>query len=409
MKFNVIPLIVVIVEIAKSDFIFQHFHDTTGLKFVGDAFTSSCANASKFAYGDVHSPNVERFDEVELPSEFTESTTIVEKTEVRTNPHGYTNDEYAQFGHRDDFEKEPLSECPVRVRLTPSKPSRVGALWYTQGIEVLSGFECGFRFQITDLSRSCNYVKDRNFGLNMHKACAVHGGDGFAFVIHGDQDELETLGNGAQQMGYGGIENALAIEFDTWYNPDMGDLFSDHVSIHSAGPLKENDAGESTQLGLAKLYSLADGKEHLVRVRYYPEIVTEFIPYFTATQSLLDYIKDNEEGKRVGTLAVFMDGETTTPFLAMPINLSVLLSLSEGTAIMGFTASTGRSWEKHDIISWYCCEEPPCLHASTIHGMDHHNHQSQPIDYHDVSVEYPELVRDVPDHSTPADPSHVSR
>ena len=156
-----------------SDFIFKDFHDTTGLKFVSDSFTSSCANASKFAYGDVHSPNVEDYDDVELPNEFTESTTLIEKTEVRTNPHGLTNDEFGQVGHRDEFEHEPLKECPVRVRLTPSKPNKSGALWYTQGLEVLSGFECGFRFQVTDLSRSCNYVKDRNFGLSMHKACAV--------------------------------------------------------------------------------------------------------------------------------------------------------------------------------------------------------------------------------------------
>lgn len=229
-------MLLLILKYTSSDFIFKDFHDTTGLKFVRDSFTSSCANASKFAYGDVHSPNVESFDRVELPNEFTESTTVIEKTEVRTNPHDMTNDAFAHIGHRDDFEHEPLKECPVRVRLTPSKPEKTGALWYTQGLEVLSGFECGFRFQITDLSRSCNFVKDRNFGLKMHKACAVHGGDGFAFVVHGDRDRLDTIGEGASQMGYGGIENSIAIEFDTWYNPDLGDLFSDHISVRSRIP-----------------------------------------------------------------------------------------------------------------------------------------------------------------------------
>ena len=298
----IVLVLTLLIKYTSSDFIYKDFHDTTGLKFVHDSFTSSCANASKFAYGDVHSPNVEAFDDdVELPNQFTESTTLIEKTEVQTNPHDVTNDAFAHIGHRDDFEHEPLRECPVRVRLTPSKPEKTGALWYTQGLEVLSGFECGFRFQITDLSRSCNYVKDRNFGLSMHKACAVHGGDGFAFVVHGDQDRLDTIGDGANQMGYGGIENSIAIEFDTWYNPDMGDLFSDHISVHSSGPLSGNHAGETSQLGVAKLHSLADGKEHLARVRYYPEIMYEYIPYFTATNELLDYIKDNEEGKRVGT------------------------------------------------------------------------------------------------------------
>ncbi len=44
----------------------------------------------------------------------------------------------------------------------------------------------------------------------------------------------------------------------------------------------------------------------------------------------------------------------------MPINLSVLLKLDQGRALLGFTASTGLTWEKHDLLSWQCCEEPTC-------------------------------------------------
>lgn len=397
----------------RADFIFEHFHDTTGLRFNGHAITSSCANASKFAYGDVHSSNREMFNHVVTDAQFTETTTVVGRTETETNPHGETNDVHGRVGHRDDFEHEPLSECPVRVRLTPSEPDRTGSMWYTEELEILSGFECGFRFQITDLSRECNFVKDRSFGTKQYKACAVHGGDGFAFVVHGSSSGLDSIGEGADGMGYDGLVNSMAVEFDTWYNPERGDLFADHVSVHSGGPRRPNNAGQTTQLGLAKEHALADGQPHVARVRYFPEIRYEYVSQFTATSEMLEYIKDNEEGRRVGTLAVFVD-DNTSPLLAMPINLSILLALKEGNAYVGFTAATGRSWEKHDIVAWYCCEEPPCLHADTI-GMDHHDsrmdraNDDDKLDFHQASRDNGAIVRETPDMSTPADPTHIAR
>eukprot|EP01138_Halocafeteria_seosinensis_P008867 gb/GECG01009063.1/.p1 GENE.gb/GECG01009063.1/~~gb/GECG01009063.1/.p1 ORF type:complete len:120 (+),score=8.60 gb/GECG01009063.1/:1-360(+) len=45
------------------------------------------------------------------------------------------------------------------------------------------------------------------------------------------------------------------------------------------------------------------------------------------------------------------------PLLAIPINLSVAMQLRKGTAFIGFTSSTGSAWERHDINSWYFCED----------------------------------------------------
>jgi hypothetical protein len=41
------------------------------------------------------------------------------------------------------------------------------------------------------------------------------------------------------KMGFGGLENSLAVAFDPWYNaePGSGDLVQDHVSVHSLGRL----------------------------------------------------------------------------------------------------------------------------------------------------------------------------
>ena len=61
------------------------------------------------------------------------------------------------------------------------------------------------------------------------QSCMVHGGDGFAWVLHLDPNVTATLGSNGEGLGYAGIRNSLVVEFDTWYNPTQGDHFSDHV------------------------------------------------------------------------------------------------------------------------------------------------------------------------------------
>ena len=74
-------------------------------------------------------------------------------------------------------------------------------------------------------------------------------------------------------------------------------------------------------------------------------------------------MKDNGEAYRLGTLVVWVDDETK-PLVAVVINLSVALNLRYAEARVGFTSSTGRAWEKHDVISWFFCEQDePCVEA----------------------------------------------
>eukprot|EP00644_Phytophthora_capsici_P000346 jgi/Phyca11/5095/fgenesh1_pm.PHYCAscaffold_4_\ len=239
------------------------------------------------------------------------------------------------LGHRDRFEaSEERNRCPVRLRLTASQPHQVSSVWYAQQLPVLQGFETRFTFQITDQSRRCFEVKDQNFGLR------------------------------DSSMGFTGLKNSLAIEFDSWFNDDSTgeDVFYDHVAIYSRGQSSNSDT-ERARISAAAVHDLADGKVHVVKIRYYPELKYEYVPYFSATTNLPKFIKDISEGRRVGTLLVFMDDGITNdkPILAIPINLAATLRLDSDEAFVGFTASTSSSWQKHDILGWYYCTEPPCL------------------------------------------------
>lgn len=100
----------------------------------------------------------------------------------------------------------------------------------------------------------------------------------------------------------------------------------------------------------------------------------EYFNKLVASESLLPFLKDNGEQKRIGTLLVFLDeGITTdTPLLALPINLSLLLGMPDDKAYVGFTSSTGRFYEKHDILSWVFCDEEPCKDDYMSEYFDYH-------------------------------------
>jgi hypothetical protein len=251
----------------------------------------------------------------------------------------------AGIGHRDAFEKSKEDRCAVRLRLTPSQPRQVSSIWYRERLPVLQGFETRFTFQITDQSRRCYEVKDQNFGVRQHTTCLVHGGDGFAFVVHSHPNKTETVGSkeyiyqGEQkrrsQMGYENIENSLAIEFDTWYNPEQRDTFYDHVSINSNGR-SANSVGKDARISITALHELADGNIHIVKIRYYNELKYEYLPYFSSTANTIKFIKDVSEGRRVGTLLVFIDEgiEKDIPLLAIPINLAATLRMDSDEAFV---------------------------------------------------------------------------
>ncbi|KAG7396150.1 hypothetical protein PHYBOEH_002754 [Phytophthora boehmeriae] len=366
MKILVLTLVALVANAISAEFVYYDFNGTTGLVLNGKASTSSCAPLASTDYsiragaGDFREATTEvivteQSESIRLETRSTENHSTSARIAVET----------AMLGHRHAFEaSEDKRRCPVRLRLTASQPNQVSSVWYAQQLPVLEGFETRFTFQITDQSRRCFEVKDHNFGLHEYQSCAVHGGDGFAFVLHSHENRTTTLGAQGSDMGFSGLQNSLAVEFDTWFNDESADedVFYDHVAIYSRGQ-SGNAATERARLSAAAVHDLADGKVHIVKIRYYPELKYNYVPYFSATANLPKFIKDVSEGRRVGTLVVFMDEgiATDSPILAIPINLAATLRLDSDEAFVGFTASTSSSWQKHDVLGWYYCTEPPCL------------------------------------------------
>ena len=326
-------------------------------------------------YGDVQG-DADIFN-YESPIERGESTDFISEITMTTNKdedNDKIRSELAGFLHRADNINAP-SNCSVRVRLTPSGPTKAGAVWFVNSVPVNNGFETSFTFQISDHSKECTVRKDNYFSKNHYTTCSVRGADGFAFVVQRDPNTTKIVGNYGGQMGFGGIKNSLAVAFDIWPNPGLDKISSDQVKFHSRST-SENDGLVDGLIGLPKAATLADGKVHLVKIVYYGELVNKYFTKLVASSNLNPYLKDNGEQKRVGTLAVFIDDGIAQddPLMAMPINLSLLLNLPDDKAYVGFTAATGRFYAKHDILSWHWCDQQPCSVA-----------EKSDFDYHQTS------------------------
>jgi CHRD domain/Bacterial lectin len=203
-----------------------------------------------------------------------------------------------------------------RLRLTVNERLQTGAAWLPDKQQVQNGFEATFDWQI-------------------NRANPRRGDDGFAFVIHNADLPFPglALGGGRNGLGYSGIPNSLAVEFDTVQNPPedfgagtRGDPNGNHISVQTRGQ-EANSANADFSLGYTTqgppaIPLFADGRVHTTKVAYTP-----------------------------GTLRIFLD-DLTKPALTVPVDLGTTLRLDEGKAWVGLTAATGRRFQAHDILSF---------------------------------------------------------
>jgi uncharacterized delta-60 repeat protein len=201
------------------------------------------------------------------------------------------------------------------LRLTPAQASQAGSAWFSTKQFIQDGFTTEFRFQITSPG-----------GIIVDSA-NMPGADGFAFVIHNTVVTALGMGEGVG-IGYEGISNSLAVEFDTFLNDslirDRHDPNNNHVSVQTQG-LDPNSAdhlfsrgGTGDTLGI----DLSDGQEHTVMITYTP-----------------------------GIMRIFLDNRVI-PLFCVSVDLATTLDLENGRAFVGFTAATEAAWENHDILSW---------------------------------------------------------
>ena len=89
------------------------------------------------------------------------------------------------------------------LRLTDSVPDQTGAAWFRHKQRMDIGWTIEFKFRLWDRTKPCD-------------VCQPAGAEGFAFVIQNSELGDRAIGEGSSGLGYKGIRNSIAFEFDTW-------------------------------------------------------------------------------------------------------------------------------------------------------------------------------------------------
>ncbi|MCX7735873.1 MAG: SBBP repeat-containing protein [Candidatus Kapabacteria bacterium] len=212
------------------------------------------------------------------------------------------------------------------IRLTDTRLYQTGAVWHSKKVNVADGFSTKFAFK---LSQGNNNDCNDN---------SLPGADGLAFVIQNTGNlSLGWTGGG---LGYDGISNSLAVEFDTFNNDstqieNLFDPNGNHIAVQSCGNTL-NTAKHNKDCNIAinkNIFPLrSDGTIYYSKVDY--------------------HIKDSK-------FTVFLDTLPLYRFKVIELDnfdIGKLLNLDQNKfAYVGFTAATGCAVENHDLLAWDFC------------------------------------------------------
>lgn len=258
------------------------------------------------------------------------------------------------------------ASCESSLRLTWAAPNETGAAWHVARQKVEAGFVTRFRFRAHTRSESCRRLEQVNeVGTVHYDLCSsdlgpwavdgASGGEGFAFVLHRAPAAFAAAGEGGASLGYGGINNSLAVEFDT--RSDAGGAERAHVSVHSRGAGANSAATSGRVVGAdAPTALLNDGAEHEARIALYPSVRHDLVASGVVSPSpaAAGWLTP-----RTQTLCVHVD-DMVTPLVCTLLDVTAALDLSGGEAYVGFTAANGDGWQAHDILGWEFCEGSVC-------------------------------------------------
>jgi len=291
--------------------------------------------------------------------------------------------------------------------------------WFTVPQLVNSGFTTYFRFQI-------------------HNASCCAPGDGFAFVVQNSTSKYPTnptygatgvgvtaLGVPNGGMGYAGIRNSLAVEFDT--HQDSWDYTggSNHVAVQGCGTLTNGPVHDPTNgytignatnvktclvgpslttnvptLGVnCNTSPCADGSPHDVVIEYAPVTVNN-----VTTWRLMVYV-DQPFIPNTHTPCPSVNIPLGCPVAAVPaINIPYRIdqsqnastnwiALANGTsAWVGFSASQTSEPQAEDILAWEFTPHAPVQVQQPIQGCTGPNCTPPPTHFtfgqHDTVVNY---------------------
>ncbi len=125
------------------------------------------------------------------------------------------------------------------------------------------------------LNEDFSFAAGLNFGTNQSSTVPDIGADGIAIVLHNDPDGVNAQGGGGGLMGAAGIQNGIAIEFDTFFNfaeiDFTGEIAADHTALYDTDGLNAPYATGSQLTPATALPELETGMEFPVTINWAAE------------------------------------------------------------------------------------------------------------------------------------------
>jgi hypothetical protein len=215
---------------------------------------------------------------------------------------------------------------PGQLQLAPASSGQAGAAYSTSPITLGTSatFSTQFQFQLTS-------------------AGGIAPADGITFVLAKNPTGLGSTGGG---LGYAGVGNSVAIEFDTFNNGPCDGNSSNHVAIDENGHLI--DCTSQSDQALANVYGVSTC-DFGALTPYTANGCMSNGHIWTAT---ITY-----DGTFLN--ATLLDPAVGTTFAAITnFAIDVGALLGTNTAFVGFTAGTGSGFERQNILNWTFSDTP---------------------------------------------------
>ncbi|MFC1751394.1 PEP-CTERM sorting domain-containing protein, partial [Pseudomonadota bacterium] len=176
-------------------------------------------------------------------------------------------------------------------------------------------------FSTSSISLASDVSFSTAFSFNISNPSGIsdgdgQGADGLTFTL---QTNSNTAGGGGGGIGYSGITNSFAVEFDTWNNGGWDDHNGNHVGINLGGNIDS-----VLQTGIATRMN--------------------------NSQDWFSWIDYNGVTDLLEVRLAQVDLRPTTALLAYTVDLTGVLGSTN--AFAGFTSGTGGAGGQHDILDW---------------------------------------------------------
>lgn len=226
------------------------------------------------------------------------------------------------------------------IRLTPDQQSQLGYVWFNDRIDLSQPFEISM---------------DVFLGFN-------DGADGLSVIFQ--QQGLTTIGVGAGGMGYQGLNNSVAIEFDTFINTQYGDTVAvgaDHLAVMINGDPNHGNPAANVAGPVNILSTNAnaeDGQNHDVNIIWNPLVdsMKIYVDCDLRLELQYDFINNVFGGNPlvyVGSAAATGGGRNEHRFCIKDIlfNIDTVYSCAGDTITIDAGSGTAFSWASTYNIS----------------------------------------------------------